>query len=112
MFELQVRMAAGTVILDIAGPLAREGGDAVCDAVQALAPLPAHLVLNFSRAGMISTAGLGGLLWAVRLVTRAGGRVSAYGLNDHFRKVFHVVGITQFVSLYYDEAAALQGVAP
>lgn len=107
MFELHVRPVADGVVLDLQGPLGREGGEAVLQAVQGLEPLPHRLVLNFSAAGPINTSGLGGVLWAVRLVTRAGGLVTAYGLNDHFRKVCHVMGLTAYIRLDLDEASAL-----
>ena len=75
--------------------------------MQGLAPLPDRLVLNFSGAGPINTAGLGGVLWAVRLVTRAGGLVTAYGLSEHFRKVCHVMGLTAYLRIELDENTAL-----
>lgn len=112
LFDLQLHTAQDTLRLDVAGPLGREGGEAISAAVQAQTPPPKRLVLNFTRTSTISTAGLGGVLWAVRLVTKAGGRVSAYGLGDHFRKVFHIMGITQYVGLYLDEAAAMRGDGP
>jgi len=107
MFELQTRPTADGIILDLQGALGKEGGEAVLSAVQAITPPPQRLVLNFSAAGPINTAGLGGVLWAVRLVTRAGGIVTAYGLSEHFRKVCHVMGLTAYIRLELDEEAAL-----
>lgn len=108
MLDLQMRTFPEHVVLDLAGPLGREGGEAVLHTVQRLSPLPARLVLNFSRVESMSTAGLGGVLWAVRLITKAGNQVFAYGLTDHFRKVFHVMGLTQFIAVVEDEATALR----
>lgn len=108
MFEWQLRPTADGIILDLAGQIGREGGEAILKVIQEQPVLPRRLVLNFGRVDVISTAGLGGVLWAVRLVTRAGNQVFAYGLNAHFRKVFHVMGITQYVAIVEDEAAALR----
>lgn len=109
MFELQLHTTLDMLVLDVTGPLGREGGEAINAVVQAQTPPPKRLVLNFTQTTTISTAGLGGVLWAVRLVTKAGGRVCAYGLNEHFRKVFHIMGITRYVGLYLDETAAMRG---
>jgi anti-anti-sigma regulatory factor len=106
-FEVNVRRAAGSIILDLLGPLGQEGGDAVRRIVTDMGQVPAHLVLNFSGAAPISTAGLGGVLFTVRLVIKAGGRTSAYGLTDHHRKVFHVMGLTQYIRVCLTEADAL-----
>lgn len=96
------------MLLDLAGQLGREGGEMILRTVQEESPPPARLVLNFERVSTMNTAGLGGVLWAVRVVTRGGNQVFAYGLSDHFRKVFHVMGLTQYISLVENEAAALQ----
>lgn len=108
MFEVRSRAVAGVLVLDLVGPLGREGGEAVLKAVQEQPQAPTRLVLNFSQAGPISTAGLGGVLWAVRQVAKTGGTSAAFGLSDHFRKVFHIMGLTQYVRVCLDEASALQ----
>lgn len=107
MFEAGVRPIANGLILDLRGPLGHEGGEAILQAVRAQPVLPQRLVLNFAQADPINTAGLGGVLYAVRLVTKAGGQATAYGLSDHFRKVFHVMGLTQYIRLCLDETSAL-----
>lgn len=106
-FQLQARRIPGGVSLDMVGPLGQEGGDAIRQAVTESEP-PGRLVLNFTRTFPLSTAGLAGVLFTVRHVTRAGGRVSAYGLSDHYRKVFHVMGLTHYVRVCLDEASALE----
>lgn len=108
MFEVQVRHVQERMILDLNGSLGREGGEAILRIVQEQPVLPRRLVFNFARVGQMNTAGIGGVLWVVRLATRQGGHVSAFGLNDHFRKVFHVMGLTQYIRLAADEAAALE----
>ncbi|MHB9144523.1 MAG: STAS domain-containing protein [Symbiobacteriia bacterium] len=108
MSEVKSRTVSGSLVLDLLGPLGREGGEAVLQAVQEQPQIPARLVLNFLGAGPISTAGLGGVLWAVRLVAKTGGTSAAFGLSEHFRKVFHIMGLTQYVRICLDEASALQ----
>lgn len=107
MFELYTRTQPDCLILDLVGPIGREGGEAILQVVQEQPALPERLILNFTRVDIISTAGLGGVLWAVRLVARAGHQTFAFGLNSHLRKVFHVMGITQYVAIVEDEASAL-----
>lgn len=104
---MKLRPAGDALLLDLSGPLGKEGGDAIVRTVEEQSDLPQRLVFNFTRVPIMNTAGLGGVLWAVRLATRAGRPVFAYGLTDHFRKVFHVMGLTRFVAVVEDEAAAL-----
>ena len=107
MFHVQSRAVGDNLVMELDGPLGREGGELILRTVQEQPVLPRRLVLNFARVGTINTAGLGGVLWAVRLVTRAGNQVFAFGLSDHFCKVFHVMGLTHYIALVENEAAAL-----
>ena len=108
MFDVETRIMGETVLLALEGPLGREGGEMILHVVQGLPSLPKRLVLNFSGVPTMSTAGLGGVLWAVRLMAKAGGQVYAFGLSSHFQKVFHVMGLTQYIAIAKDEAAALE----
>jgi anti-anti-sigma regulatory factor len=107
-FQLGIRPLSNGLLLELSGPLGREEGEQILRAVQEPPSPPTRLVLNFTEARPINTAGLGGVLWAVRLVTKAGGQTSAYGLSDHMRKVFHVMGLTQYIQIAFDEAEALR----
>lgn len=109
--EFAVRKVVDGILVEIRGPLGKEGGEALLRVVQDQGAVPRHLVLNMTGVGVINTAGIGGVLWAVRLVAKAGGRASAYGLSDHFRKIFHVMGLTQYLFVAADEEAALGGTA-
>lgn len=107
-FAVNVRHLPDGLLLDVTGPVGQEGGEAIRRVVEEASALPARLVFNLTGAHPISTAGIGGILYTVRLVTRAGGRAAAYGLSDHHRKVFHVMGLTQYIRLCLDEASALE----
>lgn len=107
MFDVGVREMSGGLVLDLSGDFGREGGEAVMRAAQARSVLPGRLVLNFSGVGTMNSAGLGGVIWVVRAVTRAGGQVRVYGLTDHLRRILHVMGLVEYVTICADERSAL-----
>jgi len=108
MFDVQLRKMHDSLVLDLAGSLGREGGEKILRVVEGLPQLPERLLLNFGGVESMNTAGLGGVLWAVRKLNKAQKQVFAYGLSDHFRKVFHVMGLTQYIAVVEDEPAALR----
>lgn len=108
MFDVKTRSVGESLVLDLAGPLGREGGEMVLSILGDQALRFGRLVLNFTGVTTMNTAGLGGILWAVRQASRTGTQVLAFGLSDHFRKVFHVMGLTQYIIVVADEAAALR----
>lgn len=108
MFSLQTRTVGDSLVLDLSGSLGREGGEKILGVIEKLPVLPGRLVLNFDGVASMNTAGLGGVLWAVRKMNKAEKQVFAFGLSDHFRKVFHVMGLTQYIAVVEDETAALR----
>jgi stage II sporulation protein AA (anti-sigma F factor antagonist) len=108
VFDVQTRTRGESLLLDLTGPLGREGGEMILHLLEGLPSLPQKLVLNFTGVTTMNTAGLGGVLWAVRLMAKAGGQVSAFGLTSHFQKVFYVMGLTQYIAVVTDEVTALQ----
>lgn len=105
--EILVRSLEAGVLLQIRGPLGKEGGEALLRRVEEQPATPRLLVLNFTEVGIVNTAGIGGVLWAVRLVAKAGGRSVVFGLSDHLQKIFHVMGVTNYLAIVADEASAL-----
>jgi anti-sigma B factor antagonist len=67
------------------------------------------LVLNFSGTEYINSSGIAlivGILARARKEHRA---VVAYGLSDHYREIFEVTRLADFMGVYADERAALAG---
>ncbi len=103
------------ITTEMAGPvlLARLAGDLDRDADAPLSKLEGSLagvegvVLDFAGTGFISSSGLALL---VRLVSAAGGggtAVAAIGLDDHYRHVFEITHLDQFIAVTDDQEAAL-----
>jgi anti-anti-sigma regulatory factor len=59
---------------------------------------------NFSATEYLNSAGIGLIISLVEDAATAGRRVFAYGLNSHNRKLFHIVGLTERLTLVADEA--------
>ncbi len=108
MFEVATRRAGESCVIDLAGEFGRDGGEAIINAVQENWSPPLRLVLNFSGVSTINSAGLGGVIWSVRYVTRAGGESRAYGLSEHLRRILYVMGLVAYLQICPDEAGALE----
>lgn len=69
------------------------------------------LVLDFSRVEYLNSAGLAGI---IQLAARAGSRgimLVACGLTPHFRQIFEVMKLTDFISVAENCSAAAEAVA-
>lgn len=95
---------AGTTITlagDIDGT-ARDALDAAYTAITDADPV----LLDFTRVGYINSTGIA-LIVGVLARARAQARpVSACGLSEHYREIFEITRLADFIAIYSDEASA------
>ncbi|MFD0959289.1 STAS domain-containing protein [Paenibacillus chungangensis] len=66
------------------------------------------LIFNFTEVRYINSLGIAVLIRIVRALHKAGCPAFAYGLSSHYAKLFRMVGLTQFMTLYDDKYTILQ----
>jgi anti-sigma B factor antagonist len=106
----QLRTSAGhpVAVLRFEGDIASTSRDAVLGAYQALPKTHVHLVLlDFTRVDYINSSGIALVIQLLIESSNAGQKVCAFGLSQHFTKVFTMVGITKYAELFPGEAEAL-----
>ena len=64
------------------------------------------VLLDFSKVEYINSSGIALVIQMLMEANKNGQRIAAFGLTPHFQKVFTMVGITKYASLYQDEATA------
>ena len=109
-FDVVVREDGADVVLELHGDINRAAQDKLTDAYEA-APVPeGRLLLDFHHADYINSTGIA-LIVGVLARARASGReVAAYGLTDHYREIFRITRLSDFMTIYdeeNDEAAAV-----
>lgn len=58
-----------------------------------------HCILDFSEVEYINSPGIAILIQVVSAMQEKDGRISAFGLNDHYRKIFRMVGLTEYIEI-------------
>lgn len=62
-------------------------------------PLPPTLLLDFTEVDYINSAGIALLIKLLRGTRAAGTTVRVIGLSDHYRRIFRMVGLTQYLEI-------------
>ena len=95
-------------VLRFEGDIASTSKEAVLGTYQAL-PKDVNkiILLDFTKVDYINSSGIALVIQLLIEANGAGQKVAAFGLSAHFTKVFTMVGITKYASLYADQAAAL-----
>ena len=101
---------ARVVVLDLAGDLR---GDAREDLEAAYADAasrePQVVVLNLTDVGYIDSTGIALIVSLLARARRDGREVSAYGLTDHYREIFEITRLADFMAINPDEDSAVSG---
>ncbi|WP_051273671.1 STAS domain-containing protein [Desulfotruncus alcoholivorax] len=66
----------------------------------------APVVLDFAGVDYINSAGLALLIGLVRRCRESGRPVGAINLSGHYRKIFHMVGLNDYITVFDSEDAA------
>ncbi len=97
-------------VLRFEGDIASTSKEAVIGTYQALPKETAKLVLlDFTKVDYINSSGIALIIQLMIEAANAGQKVAAFGLSAHFTKVFTMVGITKYASLFPTQAEALAG---
>lgn len=65
------------------------------------------IVFNFTNVSYINSSGIAVLIGIVTSLANKGIASQVYGLTPHFKKIFRMIGLTQYVNVLSSEEDAL-----
>lgn len=104
-FEARVETADGHEAVRMHGDLTGSARD-VMDAAYSESTAPV-VVLDFTDIGYINSTGIAVVVGVLARARADGRQVRAFGLDDHYRKIFQITRIADFMAIYDDEMAAV-----
>lgn len=107
-FEADVRMDGDTAVIDMAGLLDRSAETVLTVAfADALDRGTGAIAFNFGEVEYINSTGIALVVGSLAKARTAGRQVRAFGLTPHYREIFTITRLSDFMGIYDDEAAAL-----
>ena len=99
----------GRVIFELHGDI-NAGAGTKLEAAQAALEEPerAAVVLDFEDVDYINSTGIALIVGLLARARAAGLAVVAHGLSDHYREIFQITRLADFVGLHPDRASALR----
>ena len=97
-------------MIDLAGDVNR-GAEAALEGAwaQAVSESPDAVVLNFEGAGYINSTGIALIVGLLARGRAAGIEVRALGLTPHYREIFEITRLADFLAINPDEDSAVRG---
>jgi anti-anti-sigma factor len=110
--ELQatVRERDGVALIDLTGDVNASAEDALNEAyAQATGGGADSVVLNFERAEYINSTGIAVIVGLLAEARKNGVEVKAFGLSDHYREIFEITRLADFMTIADNEDRAVSG---
>jgi anti-anti-sigma factor len=68
---------------------------------------PGPVLLDFSDVDYINSTGIAVIVGVLAKARAAGRQVRAFGLTDHYREIFQITRIADFMAIFDDETTAV-----
>ena len=107
-FEVSVRRAPGTAIVDLHGEINASVEDALNAAyAEATRGNVSTILLNFDAVDYINSTGIALIVGLLAQARKSGRRLLACGLSDHYVEIFQITRLADFMTIFADESSAL-----
>jgi anti-sigma B factor antagonist len=111
--EATVRHLPGAAILELRGEVDGFAEETLNSAYTAAEERdPGAIILDLGQVGYINSKGIALLVVLIKRAREAQRRILAYGLCEHFREIFHITRLADYIALYTDKETALAGITP
>ena len=107
--EASVRVVGGVPVIDLRGELDGSGGDLLAAVTRTAEREGAKLIaLNFTEVGFINSKGIALIVNQIMRAREEGYELVAYGLSNHYRQIFTITRLTDFIHVTDDEENAVK----
>lgn len=96
-------------VISIKGDVTAMTGEAISSAYQGDTIFDCPKILfQFDKDCYINSGGLATIIDIASEGRKKEQKIHAYGLSEHFQKIFHMVGLTRCIALYDTEESAMK----
>jgi anti-anti-sigma factor len=106
-FSTDVRTLAELTILDLHGDINRDAQSGLETAYRQAEERGVSVALNFTDTDYINSTGIAVIVGILAMARTKGISVRAFGLSDHYRRIFEITRLSDFMTVHTDQQAAL-----
>lgn len=105
-FQAAVATTEGGSVVELTGTVNRAAKEHMESAYREAAQTPGEIVLDFADVDYINSTGIAVIVGVLAMARAEGREVGAAGLSDHYREVFEITRLSDFMHIYEDTGAA------
>ena len=107
------RQGGGVAVADLAGEIDAGAEESLNGAYTKAAEGGAEtILLNFSGVDYINSTGIALIVGILARARKEGRAITACGLADHYREIFEITRLSDFMQIFPDEASAVGDAVP
>lgn len=106
-FSAQRYEQNGDTVLALHGDINRAAEESLQDAYQGARNGGGRLLLDFTGVDYINSTGIALIVRILADCRMSVREVAAFGLTDHYREIFSITRLSDFMAIYDDEQTAL-----
>jgi anti-anti-sigma factor len=110
-FDARVSWSDDGGVVHMTGTVNRMAKDGLENAYGEATSRPGRVLLDFGQVEYINSTGIAVIVGVLARARAEGRQVAAFGLTDHYREVFQITRLADFMAIYEDEDTALAGSA-
>ena len=111
-FGADVRSHDSTGVIDLHGEIHLGADQALLAAYEsAVQGNPGTVVLNFAQVDYINSTGIALIVGLLARARKEHRTVRAFGLSEHYRQIFAITRLSDFMGIYPDEDSAVTATA-
>lgn len=103
-FAATVRPNANGSIVELSGTVDRGAKEGMETAYEDAAKVPGEIVLDFENVDFINSTGIAVIVGLLAMARAENREVGAIGLTDHYKEVFEITRLADFMQIYEDAA--------
>ena len=105
-FDATVTTGGDMPVVELSGQVDRDAESELLEAFARASAGAKAVALDFERTDYINSTGLAVLVQLLARARAAGCEVHAWGLSDHYREIFEITRLADFVTLHAERPAA------
>lgn len=103
-FAATVRPNENGSIVELSGTVDRGAKEGMETAYEDAAKVPGEIVLDFENVDFINSTGIAVIVGLLAMARAENREVGAVGLTDHYKEVFEITRLADFMHIYEDAA--------
>lgn len=105
-FQATVRSSEKGSIIELVGTVNRSAKEAMEAAFEQASEGSGEILLDFGRVEYINSTGIAVIVGILAMARAEDRQVGAYGLTDHYKEVFEITRLADFMHIYENAATA------